>query len=184
MQIDTTFSGRNPKLRSKTWGIDEVMHPSRKSEKDNLWGRLRLLRLVVLQPGGASTDTKQTHKHKNVEVIWRSLISACFMSVQNYSKSFSVKVMYLSCWNQQENKLEVSQTIPKLNALCQLYCSITEDVWISAQLLCMHLSNASSQRKKKGGGEGEKGKTIPDNETAEQLVIWKMVSYWACNGLS
>lgn len=69
MQIDITFSGRNPKLRSKTWGIDEVMHPSRKFEKDDLRGRLRLLRLVVLQPGGASTDTKQ-NKPTSTK-IWR-----------------------------------------------------------------------------------------------------------------
>lgn len=59
MQIDIKFSGRIPKLRSKTWGIDEVMHPSRNFGKVYLQGRLCLLKLVVLQPEGASTDTKQ-----------------------------------------------------------------------------------------------------------------------------
>jgi len=106
MQIDITFSGKNPKLRSKTWGTDEVVHPSRKFGKGYLQGRLRLLRLVVLHPGGAqnhhrivaSTDTLQKNTStKNLQGISRSLLSACFMSVQNCSKSFLVKVMSHSC---------------------------------------------------------------------------------------
>lgn len=137
MQIDITFSGRSPKLSSKTWGTDQVMHPSRKFGKDYLQGRLHLLRLVVLQPGGASTDTRQKNTStKNLQDICRSLISACFMSDQNCFKSFLVKVMSHSCWKQQENKLKVNQTVPKLHALCQLYYSITDDMFESLHSYC------------------------------------------------
>lgn len=42
--------------------------------------------------------------------------------------------------------------------------------------------NKQSKKTTKGGGgerAGERKKPIPDNETAEQLVIWKLVSHRA-----
>lgn len=126
--------------KSQTWGTDEVMHPSREFGKDYLEGKLHELWLVVQQPEWASTDMKQkTTSTKNLQNICRYLKSSCFTSVQSCSKSSRVKVMSHSCWKQQKKKLKVNQTVPELNALCQLYWSITDDMCLNLCVVTMHV---------------------------------------------
>lgn len=154
MQIDITFSGRSPKLRSKTWGINRVKHPSKRFGKDYLQGRLHLIRLVVLQPWGTSTDKKKKTPAQKTCAIFVDLSYQHVLWASRIALNLSLSKW---CLTPVGNGKKINQAAPKLNSLWQLYCSITDDKCLNVCIVTMQafkqldtaLTFAGKKKKKK-----------------------------------